>query len=318
MESIADLKTDGTRAHLAPYLPDMPDNGESMARLHFDSLADLAALIPERAPGTAHNPAGWKMYDKSFHGDAKTMGDALKLAREGWRDGAERARPLLERVKVARPTRKALTRYGIAGATPNVPRYLAGNPLNMRTIQRSETSQRPVITLIASTAAPWFVDAETFEGLAVAAMAIVDRLEDAGFRVEVIAGRRESSTPGNGDTSKGTGKNNTMGHRSEIMFRLKSADDHLDIDRMVFGMGHPSVHRRLLFAAGGMHPDYKASLGGCQGYAIALTPLDRPPGTYILPSLASLHDTNVTEPVAIFDRAIETLKGQGCPGLAED
>lgn len=315
---ISSLKTDGTRAHLALFLPDIPDNGMGVARLHFDSLGDLAALVSERAPDDAHCIAGWKPHDKKFHGNARTMADALRMAREGWREGAERARPLLDRVKVARPTKRALVRYDVAGAVPNVPRYLAGNPLNMRTFQRSATSQRPVITIVASTAAPWFIEAETFEGLAVAAMAIVDRLEDSGFRVEIIAGRRESSETGNNAARKGTGENNKLGYRSEMFFRLKAADDAMDLDRIAFGIGHPAVHRRILFAAGGMHPDYKASLGGGQGFAIALSPLERPPGTYILPSLASLHNDNVRDPVAIFDRAVATLRDQGCPGLAEE
>lgn len=313
---ISSLKTDGTRAHLAPFLPDIPDNGKPVARLHFDSLADLAALIPNEAPRNAHDAHGWANYEKNKHGNARTMADALRMAREGWREGAERARPLLDRVKVARPTKRALVRYDVAGAVPNVPRYLAGNPLNMRTFQRSATSQRPVITIVASTAAPWFVEAATFEGLAVAAMAIVDRLEDTGFRVEIIAGRRESNE--HSGTREGTGKNNALGHRSEMFFRLKAADDAMDLDRVAFGIGHPAVHRRILFAAGGMHPDYKESLFGCQGYAVGLSALERPPGTYILPSLASLHNENVKDPVAIFDRAVATLRDQGCPGLAEE
>lgn len=316
---ISSLKTDGTRAHLAPFLPDIPDNGKPVARLHFDTLADLAALVPEDAPRNAHDTHGWANYEKNKHGNARTMADALRMAREGWREGAERARPLLDRVKVARPTKRSLVRYDVAGAVPSVPRYLAGNLLNMRTFQRSATSQRPVITIVASTAAPWFVEAGTFEGLAVAAMAIVDRLEDTGFRVEIIAGRRESSETGNNNAArKGTGENNRLGYRSEMFFRLKAADDALDLDRVAFGIGHPAVHRRILFAAGGIHPDYKDSLGMGQGYAVGLSALERPPGTYILPSLASLHNDNVTDPVAIFDRAVATLRDQGCPGLAEE
>jgi hypothetical protein len=317
MKRIAELMVDGSRAHLAPYLPEIPNRvGGSIARLHFDSLAELAEFIPETAPADAFSKWGWGGNDPSFYGSAKTMADALKLAREGWQEGAEQALPLLERVKVARPTRKTLTRYAIAGAVASVPRYLANNPLHMRSVQRSDTAQRPVITIVSSTAAPCYVDEKTFRALAVAAVAIVDRLEDAGFRTEVIAGRRESNS--STGTADATGENNAAGNRSEVFFRLKAADDSLDMARVVFGIGHPAVHRRLLFGACEMHPGYEPSIGTNQGYAVGLTNLDRPPGTYILPAMASLAKNKLSDPIKVFDYAVEVLKKQGCPGLTDE
>lgn len=301
--------TDGSRAQFAPVLPVLPDNGKPVARLHFDSLADIAALIPDRNPrGSSEH---WTKKNQSFYG--ASMMQALDMARNGWREGAERARPLMDRVKIERPTRRSITRYAIAGAVPSVPRYLAGNPLHMKTHERKVTTQSPVVTLIGATSAPWYVSADLFMAQAVAASAIVDRLEDAGFRVEVIAGRRESSDP-NG-AANGSGANNKTGHRAEMFFRAKAAQDSLDLDRVVFGLGHPAAHRRLLFAIGEIHPDYDSALTGCQGYAVGFDNLERPPGTYILPGLAALYRKEIKDPVAVFDNAIEHLRAQGCPGL---
>jgi hypothetical protein len=313
--SIADIATDGSRAHFAAVLPDLPDNGKPVARMHFDSLTELAAFIPTAAP--ARLPEGernhWTAQDETFYGKTKNMKAALALAAEGWKEGAERARPLLDRVKVARPAKKQLTRYDVAGAVAVVPRYLAGNPLAMKTRQTSPTTQSPVITLVSATSAPWYVKPEDFEFAAVAAAAIIDRLEDAGFRVEVIAGRRESNDATGAGTN--TGENNTRGDRSEIYFRLKAAQDALDLDRLVFGLGHPAVHRRLLFAAAAMHPSYKKSIGYCQGYAVSLDNLERPAGTFILPSMLSVNKGSHKDAVSVFDKAVEVLKAQGCPGL---
>lgn len=303
--------TDGSRAQFAPVLPVLPDNGLPIARLHFDSLADIAALIPDKNPrGDSEH---WTKADPKFYG--ATMRQALDMACHGWRDGAEQARPLLERVKTSRPTRRTITRYSIAGAVPSVPRYLAGNTLHMRTHERKATSQSPVVTLVAATSAPWFVPGSLFMAQAVAASAIVDRLEDAGFRVEIIAGRRESSD--HNGARDGNGRNNATGHRAEMFFRVKAAQDSLDLDRVVFGLGHPAVHRRLLFAIGEMHAEYDKALQGCQGYAVGFDSLERPPGTYILPGLAALHEKNITEPLAVFDNALAHLRAQGCPGLEE-
>lgn len=307
------IPTDGSRAHFAPVLPELPDNGKPTARMHFDSLAELAAMIPAKAPLGLDGSEHWTKQDEGFYGKTKGMGDALKLARDGWQEGADRALPLLDRVNFARPVKRALVRYDVAGAVPNVARYLAGTPLHMKNKAPSQTNQRPIITLVSSTAAPWYVKPETFEAAAVAALAIVDRLEDAGFRVEIIAGRRESND--STGTADATGKNNTKGDRSEVFFRLKAAQDPLDVARVVFGIGHPAVHRRLLFAVGEMHPAYKKSLGSWQGYAVAIAPLERPVGTYILPAMAALDKAKITDPIKAFDKAIETLKSQGCPGL---
>lgn len=313
--TLASIPADGSRAHFAPVLPELPDNGKPTARLHFDSLSELAAFIPDKAPTGVASRSHWTKEDKDFYGTTKNMGEALALARDGWQEGAERAFPLLDRVKVARPMRRALTRFDVAGAVPVIPRYLAGNPLSMKTHQRSATNQNPIITLISSTAAPWWVEPDTFEAAAVAALAIVDRLEDAGFRVEIIAGRRESSD-GVG-AADGSGANNTRGHRSEVFFRLKAAQDPLDTARVVFGLGHPAVHRRILFAAGDMHKAFEKSLNGHQGYAVGLAPLDRPAGSYVLPPLAALSKDKVKDPIAAFDRVVTTLRAQGCPGLED-
>jgi len=316
MQNISSLPSlDNSRAQFDGVLPALPDNGKPVPRLHFDSLAELVSFIPDTAPQSVRDDARryWSAKDPTFYGTTTTMAEALKLARDGWQEGAARALPLLERVKIARPTKRSLSRYDVAGAVPSVSRYLSGNPLAMKTRQTSPTNQTPIITLISSTAAQWVVDPETFEALAVAAAALVDRLEDAGFRVEVIAGRRESSSQEG--VTQATGENNTLGHRSEMFFRVKAAQDSLDLARLVYGVGHPAVHRRILFAIGEMHGDYKRSLGEVQGYNVALDKPERPAGSYVLPSLSSLHRDGIKDPITVFDAAVSQLKAQGCPGL---
>ena len=315
MQDINTLQADGSNAHLSQYLPALPSvAGGSVARLHFDSLADLAAYIPVRAPEnlTQQSKRYWGTTgpnEREFFGPVDTMAQTLDLARNGWADGAERARPLLDRVKTSRPTARKLARYDVAGAVPSIPRYLAGNPLNMRSIARTATTKQPVITLICNVAAPSHVPHELFQNRAIAAAAIVDRLEDAGFRVEIISGRRESSERGE--------KNNKTGHRSEMFFRLKSAQDTLDLPRVCFGMGHPAALRRMLFGACDLHASYKASLGDFQGYAVSLASLDMPPGTYALPDLRTIENDmdKSRDPIKVFDYVLQFLTKQHCPGL---
>jgi hypothetical protein len=309
---LADLDTKGGRAHYADILPPLPDNGKRTARLHFDSLAELVDYLPKNKPFSRGHEV-WTRDDKDFFG--ATMREALDMARDGWTAGAERVAPLLDRVKTDRPTARRITRYDVAGAYAVVPRYLAGNPLAMRRHETAPTNKTPIITLISSASSPAYVGTKVFEAVACAAAAVTDRLEDAGFRVEIIAGRRESSSS-NG-TVNADGTNNTKGFRSEVFFRAKAADETPNLPRLAFALAHPALFRRVLFLTTEMHPDYDESMQGVQGYAIALAAVqDRPPGTYVLPALAHLHTiSKAGDPLKIFDEVIKTLRDQGCPGL---
>lgn len=308
MDTIATLPADGTRAQFAPFLPDLPDNGEPVARLHFDSLGDMAALIPRKRPKGAPHEDCWTE-NSAFYGVSTT--EAHRLAAEGWQEGAARAALLMDRIKTARPTRKALTRWDVAGALPSVPRYLSGNPLAMRQINRSATNQQPVITIATEIGGPSSVETRTFEARAVAAAAIVDRLEDAGFRVEILGGMRSSND--STGVREATGANNARGKRAEIFFRVKAAQDTLDLARVAFGLGHPSATRRLCFQAMSSHPAFHPVINYGMGYTVPLAPLDRPPGTYTLPPLMKLDQIRKAEDV--FDAVLSHLKAQGCPGL---
>jgi hypothetical protein len=308
MDTIATLPTDGTRAQFAPFLPEMPDNGHPIARLHFDSLAEMAAMIPRQPPPSAPHQDCW--HEKSGFYGVSTK-EAHRLAAEGWQEGATRAALLMDKIKTARPTRKALTRWDVAGALPSVPRYLAGNPLNMRQAQRSASSQQPVITIATEIGGPASVETRTFEARAVAAAAIVDRLEDAGFRVEILGGMRSSND--NTGVREATGANNARGKRAEVFFKVKAAQDTLDLARVAFGLGHPSATRRLCFQAMSSHPDFHPVISFGMGYTVPLAPLDRPPGTYTLPPLMKLDKIRTAE--KIFDAVLDHLKAQGCPGL---
>lgn len=309
---ISDLDTKGGRAYFADVLPALPENGKQVARLHFNSLAELVEYLPREKP-LGRGKEQWTRDDPSFYGCS--MAQALDMARDGWKDGAERVAPLLERVRTERPMARRITRYDVAGAYAVVPRYLAGNPLAMRRHEISKTNKTPVITLVSSISAPWNIDPKVFEALATAAAAVTDRLEDAGFRVEIIAGRRESSN--SEGTVEANGKNNSRGFRSEVFFRAKAADETPNISRLAFALAHTGVFRRILFAVTDMHPDYDKSMMGVQGYAIALSAVqERPPGTYVLPAMAHLHKVSKQgDPITIFDEVIRTLKDQGCPGL---
>lgn len=306
--NVRDLPTDERGAQYAPYLPALSGKAESVARLHFDNMAAFAEAVPEHDPGrNRHCGGAWEQGSSTVMFTlTKGMAEALTLARNGWEEGAERARPLLEKIKTARPVRKTLSRWDVAGAVPSVPRYLAGNPMHMKTQAMSASNRQPVLTIVSNWSTPAHVDAKVFESSAVAAAAICDRLEDAGFRVEIIAGRRCSSA-----------LDGEAGHVAETFAKIKAAEDSLDLARLAFGLGHPSALRRLSFAICSMHPDMKKATIYGQGYASSFDKAERPPGTYSMPANKGVEAACGTDPLKTFDYVLKHLKGQGCPGLED-
>ena len=305
---LRDMPTDERGAQFAPYLPVLSGEAKSVARLHFDNMADFAAVVPESDPGgDRHCGGAWEQAaSTASFALTKSMTQALKLAREGWEEGAARARPLMEKIKTARPVRKTLSRWDVAGAVPSVPRYLAGNPMHMKTQRLSVSNRQPVVTIVSNWSTPAFVSAKVFESSAVAAAAICDRLEEAGFRVEIIAGRRCASEI---DGEKG--------HVAETFARIKAPEDSLDLARIAFGLGHPSALRRLSFAICAIHPHMKKATHYGQGYASDFDKVERPPGTYTMPANKGVEANCGSDPLKTFDYVVKHLKKQGCPGLED-
>jgi hypothetical protein len=301
---LINLPTDPAKAQFSAYIPAHNAAAKSVAALHFGSMAELVSHVPGR------KPTGIRVHDDTAWGDdagfcgTPDMETATRYALEGWQEGAERARPLLEKVKAARPAQKKLVRWDVAGATPSVSRFLSGNPLNMRTSAMSRSHRMPVITLLSNWSSPWTVNAKVFESVAVAAAAICDRLEDAGYRVEIIAGRRCSSERG-GET----------GHVADLFARIKAPQDAMDLSRVAFGIGHPSALRRLAFAVSAIHPAFYDATSFGQGMPSDFDKVDMPAGTFALPSNKRVQDACGADALKTFDFVVAELTKNGCPGL---
>lgn len=302
---LINLPTDPARGQFASCVPAFHKEAESTAALHFGSMAELVAHIPVKKPTDIrlHDDTAWSTEKADFCGtpDIQT---AIRYARDGWEDGAKRARPLLDKVKAARPTQKKLVRWDVAGATPSVSRFLSGNPLSMRNDAMARSHRTPVITLLSNWSSPWHVDAKVFENVAVSAAAICDRLEEAGYRVEIIAGRRCSSVPGG-----------EKGDAADLFVRVKAPQDPMDLARVAFGVGHPAALRRFAFAVSAIHPAfYKATHWG-QGMPSDFGQTEMPPGTFAIPSNKRIGEACGKDELKTFDFVVAELTKKGCPGL---
>lgn len=263
---------------------------------HFAGLDELAAAIPDREPSDADN-TGWSG-SESFTKTA-SMAEARTLARDGWRDGAERARKLRDGITATIPQAPRLVRYDVAGTVPNVARHLAGNPMTMRRPAPADTAARPILTIVARFSASATVPASTMENQAAAIAAIVDILEGAGFLCEVIA------------HSRAIGRGTTIG--AEISTRLKAPGEPLNLGSMAFGLGHPSMLRRLWFAIVGMDSDLRAPVAK---KSMGLPVTEEPTlAAYLTPHVWQTNRDATAK--QCFVAICDALRAQGCPGIPD-
>lgn len=260
-------------------------------RYHYADMADMP--FADHAPPGAWDDTAWNSENK-FRGG--TIGNAVQLTRQGWPEGAETARRLRDGVQAAMPERRRIAAYGIAGAVPCVARAIAGNPMNMRRVVLSETAQRPIITLVCDIAVNSGFPADDLLKHAAAVAAIVDLLEDGGFRCGVIV------------VARVTGK--VCG---EVAVQLKAPEQPLNLAVMAYGLGHPSFWRRNIFAIW-QGDAAMQRIGGGLGVPKRVQPMPEH-GTFTIGAASRAGDG--ISATARFGFIMAELGMQGCPGIPQ-
>lgn len=242
----------------------------------------------------------------SFRGTA-SMDDAIALCRDGWQQGADKAADLRDRIFASAPTQRRYARYAVAGAIPNVPRYLAGNPQHMLRLESASARNRPVITLVNHMGGMATVEPCQFLNKAAATAAVVDCIESAGYSCHVIGLSMVSKEP------------NNVGNLVGVTVTIKEAGQALDIGRMAFAIGHVSMLRRIIFAVRGASKLNGQYLGNASGATS-----DFPgtvPNTFVLPSMNAnarlFHNEESTMRQGVPD-LVQRLRAQGCPAFRDD
>jgi hypothetical protein len=286
---------------LADYMPALPKHYDSF-HAHFDSYETLCRAVIEETP----KKTTWcnrHVDDRgSFYGNV-TWEETQKLALEGWAEGAARVVALRDRINIDRPHALKLVRYDMAGALPNVQRFIAGNPLHMRRMEVAETRKRPVLTLQLSMWGSAYVEANCFTNRAAVVAAIVDVIEEAGYRVHLIANAISVW-----ESNKFT---------SEIAYTVKEPDHAFEIARAAFALGHVGMFRRFVFGLQGVRPECEritSSMGRPAGKLVA------PRGVYLLPFMNDVErDFRTAETAATvgLDGTIAELARQGCPAFRD-
>lgn len=188
----------------------------------------------------------------AHYGGSWTLGhsfdEVMRLAREGWEDGvcqiSEAARA------PANNTMKAW-RYDMAGEMPDVPRFLGGDPAHMRR-RGHENAHRPIVSIFVNNWINGMINAQQMVNYGAAMVAWIDRIEAAGKRVELIVG---TVAPQSG----GCRENRVL----SASWKVKGAQDPLDLSALAFSLAHPGASRRIGWALWGCSQRVEDSGFGC-------------------------------------------------------
>lgn len=164
---------------------------------------------------------------------AATFPQAMKMLAEGWTEGARLVEHELHALIGTNAPGLNKTRWDVAGAEPDVARYLGGE---MRCMRRRiyDHGNRPIVHLIVNTALSGVVEPEQATNYGLAIAGVVDLLERTGRRVEL-------------DRVGVVHVGNASNSRSLQGWKVKHAEDPMDLAMVAFAIAHPSSHRRIVW-----------------------------------------------------------------------
>lgn len=192
---------------------------------------------------------------------------ALRLAREGWSDGAK---SFADKLAAHMPphNKTASWRYDVAGELPDIGRFLAGDPAHMRRHGHPK-GHKPVINIAVNNALSSAASAQQMTNYGAALVAIIDKIENAGRRVELTVHN----------------VTNCSGARVSVGWVVKYADDAFDLASVAFSLAHPASVRRIVFA---MMERSTTPTSAAYGRPVEITEadlVDPAPDTFLIPGI---------------------------------
>jgi hypothetical protein len=213
------------------------DNENS--KYHFDNVTqwldacDASSEMSEDNRSSRREDYNWQ--DKHSWTKSRDYSHAREFATLGWKDGAEMARKVSERVRASLdnlvPQRiKHFRRQVYGGGTLLVSNYLRGEPDCYLHMKREKAKK--FVRVVVNVAASAGIDANVLVRRGVVLAGIIDALELHNYRVKV-------------DLALGL-RGNKLHHETYVS--LKDFSESLELDRLVFWLAHPASLRRFWFS----------------------------------------------------------------------
>lgn len=180
-----------------------------------------------------------------FCGGTESLDQALQLARDGWSEHRGDVMDLADRIRHEPSVAALLDQYvmtpstvhSVSGAFPDVAAFLAGEPDNMVTFAEVEQPRAgKVVTIHVDMITGGSTDPDLLVKRGAVVVALIELLETMGFACDVWL---ESTNAG--------GKIGAAVRSITDLIHVKTAGEPLDVDSLMYAIGHPSTFRRLLF-----------------------------------------------------------------------
>jgi hypothetical protein len=219
-----------------PYRSSYGRRAQDFGATSFDSWGEYVSAAERPEVERLGRSSRDQDYAGGFMGTA-TFEDAVKLARDGWPDGAERLAELTARLEGKLGNVSAVKRIGYSMVGPGVldlGRYMMGHPEPYMVWSESEelTDIQPdrIIKLLVCCGANANLADNQIWWRGAAAIAIADLIESSGARCEIELGRASVSHGGSR-------------HIRRVL--VKRAQDYVAPEILAFALAHPSSHRRI-------------------------------------------------------------------------
>lgn len=262
---------------------------KSAVVLTADSWLDYVAFADARAQGKITGPTSIHEATAEVTGTriewrgAKTFDEALAQARDGSPEHLALVGRALD-VIAATSTREMVPTlvYDVAGETPDVARFVAGDPLCMVTRRPTARTARPIVRLLVHIGSLSDVEAHQKINRGAALVSLIDGLEDAGQRVEVTVCASAKHCEGATYTMRAT---------------VKRADEPTNRDVLAFALVSPAAQRRIDFACRCAHPSQFDGMG-------RTAPVKPEPGEIYIPHAEKNQPLETPEQAADYVRGL--------------
>lgn len=188
------------------------------------------------------------------------------LARSGWHEGLNEMAKFQAIVNplVANKIVSRTPVYAQVGHTIDIGAYLSNNPEYFMATQYDERIQRgKIIKIVCSISFSSAIASKTIIQRGAMICALVDAIENAGYRAEIICNLATSK-----DKTDRNGDNKEKGW-FEVDVTLKKANQHLNRTQLAFCLAHPAMLRRVMFSVAEIEgwSDYTSGSFGCPAKA---------------------------------------------------
>ena len=216
----------------------------------FSSLSRMVEFV-KAIPKEKQNGDGYETDNPKWYG-TRDMSEALKLAQYGWQDGIDQAKRVSDFLTIEHATQRRRS-YSVAGGNVNVGKMLSGNPSHM--VKKKDKKGSRIIKLFVQNNGLCDITGKSMMMRGLVVCAIVDLLENNGYSCEIIAITTDYASS---RTPKIVG--------AHTVVKLKNAGEKGNLSDIAFGLGHPSIFRRFIFANVKATPELRI-MWNTQGYS---------------------------------------------------